>query len=232
MSHPPDHGQRSWRADARSALETVSAMCPVNLSLGAFAFAALGESFAATGAIAGLLGAALSVLGTAALGYRGVGIHVPRSVTGALLGTFAAAMTVKGLPASQLAPAAFLMLMFAGVFQSCLGVVRLGSLVQYCPQPVMAGFLNAMAVLLAMSQFPHLWGLSSWEALVGALRFRAEHVTIGPPCGLGDDALDTSTAQMVSRHTSSFGWHRLGYDAGRRIAYHWLEPFTRASHWI
>ncbi len=160
-------------------------MCPVNLSLGAFAFAALGESFAATGAIAGLLGAALSVLGTAALGYRGVGIHVPRSVTGALLGTFAAAMTVKGLPASQLAPAAFLMLMFAGVFQSCLGVVRLGSLVQYCPQPVMAGFLNAMAVLLAMSQFPHLWGLSSWEALLGALRFSEPSMSpLALPVGL------------------------------------------------
>jgi MFS superfamily sulfate permease-like transporter/CRP-like cAMP-binding protein len=47
----------------------------------------------------------------------------------------------------------------AGAFQTLIGLFRLGMLVKYLPHPVLAGFMNAVAILLAIAQLPALTGM-------------------------------------------------------------------------
>jgi SulP family sulfate permease len=46
-----------------------------------------------------------------------------------------------------------------GVFQLLLGSLRLGNLIKYVPYPVVAGFLNGIAILLILKQINPLFGI-------------------------------------------------------------------------
>src|SRR5262249_29244147 len=48
-----------------------------------------------------------------------------------------------------------------GLLQVLFGVLRLGSLAKYVPQPVLAGFMNGVAVLVLVAQIPVLLGVTS-----------------------------------------------------------------------
>lgn len=131
------------------------------MGMGAFAYAALGAAHQAQGFAAGLLGAAVCALVLAVLGFRGAAVHVPRSVTGVFVTALVAALPGMGVPADQALAAAFLMCMLAGLFQVGMGALKWGTLVRFCPHPVVAGFMNAMALLLAFSQVAPVLG---WPA--------------------------------------------------------------------
>jgi len=58
----------------------------------------------------------------------------------------------------------FLFLAMSGAFQALIGLLRLGMLVKYLPHPVLAGFMNAVAILLAIAQLPGLVGMPAGSA--------------------------------------------------------------------
>lgn len=62
-------------------------------------------------------------------------------------------------PETYMAYAAFLALT-VGVFQLCLGLLRLGVLVDFLSHPVVVGFTNAAALIIASSQVSKMFGLS------------------------------------------------------------------------
>lgn len=43
----------------------------------------------------------------------------------------------------------------AGIFQILMGMLKLGRFITFLPQPVMTGFVNALAILIFMAQFTH-----------------------------------------------------------------------------
>ncbi|WP_151446104.1 SulP family inorganic anion transporter [Lacisediminimonas profundi] len=49
--------------------------------------------------------------------------------------------------------------MFAGVLLFAMGILRLGSLIRYMPIPIVIGFTNGIAVLIALSQLKDFFGL-------------------------------------------------------------------------
>ncbi|MDQ1143659.1 high affinity sulfate transporter 1 [Bacillus sp. SORGH_AS 510] len=49
-----------------------------------------------------------------------------------------------------------------GVIQIIMGVLKLGRLMKFVPRSVMAGFVNALAILIFMAQLPHFVG-ESWQ---------------------------------------------------------------------
>ena len=170
-----------WSAGFRAALATAVMTWPVSLALGAFAWSPLGPAAAAAGATAGLLGAALAAAIGVALGERGSAVAVPRSVTGVFVAALVASLTSAALPVEARVPAAALMLMLSGFMLILMGRFGIGSLVRYCPQPVVAGFMHAMAVLLAWAQLPGVLGLSrlpSWAQWSAA---QAEPVALLAP---------------------------------------------------
>ena len=85
-------------------------------------------------------------------------VAVVSLVTATALGPIAA-----GSPEGYLAYAMLLALM-VGAFQLSLGVFRLGVLVDFLSHPVVVGFTNAGAIIIATSQLSKLFGVSAGKA--------------------------------------------------------------------
>lgn len=176
-------GSAGWSQAVPAGLATWMAVWPVSAALGIFALSNLGPTWGSSGAAAGLVGAALTALLVPLMGGAGLAVHVPRSVSGVFMASLAAGWLAWGLPAAELPFAAFLMLMMAALFQWMLGALGLASIVQYCPHPVVTGFLHAMALLLASSQLPSALGLG--EAGFGSGGLPGDQHTFHPARMLG-----------------------------------------------
>jgi len=107
-----------------------------------------------------------------AFGSRAGIINVPRSVTA----VFVAAMLFEASGAHRIVAGGsagpqfmygvvFLFLAMSGAFQALFGLLRLGAMVKYLPHPVLAGFMNAVAILLAIAQVPALVGMPPGSTL-------------------------------------------------------------------
>jgi len=156
---------------------------PIGIALGVVTLQALGPQFASHGVAAGVYGVILCSVLRVLLGYRGTTINVPVSITA----IFVAAMLLEAAgvhrtvtrevpPAEFVYAAAFLFLALTGAFQALIGLFRLGALVKYLPHSVLAGFMNAVAILLAIAQVPALLGMpagaSPLEVLVAPWQVR------------------------------------------------------------
>jgi len=162
--------------DLAGAAAAASMTLPVGIALGAVTLGALGPGFASMGVAAGVYGVILCSLLPVLFGARGTAVNVQRSVTAVFLAAmlFEAsgthrAVTGSAPPAEFVYAAVFLFLALAGAFQALIGLFRLGALVKYLPHPVLAGFTNAVAVLLVLSQIPQLVGMPSGTTIVELL---------------------------------------------------------------
>ena len=143
------------------ALETIA----IVLTLGLLAFAPLGAAaplgiaaaFAAV--IAG--GLVYALLGSAASPSAG-----PTSATALILAGLVARLTQDarfdlhspdGVATLLALVASSVVLM--GLFQILMGLAGLGRLARFVPQPVLAGFMNGVALLILFAQIPILLGL-------------------------------------------------------------------------
>lgn len=139
---------------------------PIGIALGIFTLEPLGPHFASLGVAAGIYGVVLATLLPVVFGSRAAIINVPRSVTA----VFVAAMLLQasgvhqGVAGEAPAPeflyaTVFFFLALSGAFQALIGLFRMGTLVKYLPHAVLAGFMNAVAILLAIAQLPALLGM-------------------------------------------------------------------------
>src|SRR5207244_1326305 len=74
----------------------------------------------------------------------------------------------------------FFVVVAAGLFQALFGALRLGGLIRYIPSPVMAGFQNAVAVLIILAQVDTMLGFRR-HVSVGRL---PSHLALIPPLTL------------------------------------------------
>src|SRR2546426_253132 len=122
------------------------------MGYGILAMYPLGEQYVAYGLLAGLYSAIVVPIVAVLLVADTPMMYAPRSVVAFLLSS----IVLHGLVRSkagivdlgnvgQTLTLFFFVVLVAGLFQALLGALRLGSLVQYIPSPVMAGFLNAAA---------------------------------------------------------------------------------------
>jgi sulfate permease, SulP family len=61
----------------------------------------------------------------------------------------------------------FAVIMIAGLIQVVFGLLKLGRFVRLVPHPVMIGFVNGLAIVILMAQFPSFRDLSTGEWLAG-----------------------------------------------------------------
>lgn len=141
---------------------------PTSIGYGVLAFHALGDRYVSHAILAGLYGATLVPLAALAFGYRGATIYAPRSILALLLGTVvlqtiapAAAPGGSAWNVEQTLTLLFLLILLAGVFQALIGALGAGTLIKYIPAPVMAGFQNAVALLILIAQLGTLTGAPS-----------------------------------------------------------------------
>lgn len=143
------------------ALETVA----IVLTLGLLAFAPLGAAapLGISAAFAAVIvgGLVYALLGSAASPSAG-----PTSATALILAGLVAQLvqdsrfdlqSPQGLATLLAVAASSVVLM--GLFQILLGLAGLGRLARFVPQPVLAGFMNGVALLILFSQLPILLAL-------------------------------------------------------------------------
>lgn len=154
---------------------------PVGISLGIVTLEPLGSHFAPLGVAAGIWGLVIVSVLTVVFGARNPVINLPRSVTA----VFVAAMLLQAAgvhrtlanaapPPQFLYGLAFLFLAMSGAFMALIGVLRIGALVKYLPHPVLAGFMNAVAILLAIAQLPALVGMPAGSTPADVLMMSEE----------------------------------------------------------
>jgi SulP family sulfate permease len=134
------------------------------MAFGMFAFVSLGDEYFAYGAMAGLVSAVVAGFICVLLGDRSVRIYAPRITTTFFLGLLLHSLlerapTIDGEPDIAAALLVFFaIILFGGLLQALLGLLRLGSLIKFAPHPVMAGFQNMAAVLLFLVQLGNVLG--------------------------------------------------------------------------
>lgn len=155
----------NWRGDVSGGVTSAVLTIPVSMGYGILALYPLGEHYVSYGLLAGLYSAIVVPIVAVLLGADTPMMYAPRSVVAFLLSS----IVLHGLVRSkagvvdlgnvgQTLTLVFFVVLIAGLFQALLGALRLGSLVQYIPSPVMAGFQNAAAVLILLSQLDTLLG--------------------------------------------------------------------------
>jgi SulP family sulfate permease len=169
-----------WGAELRGALNGTAAMLPFVLVYGVIAFGVLGPAAAPAALGASLtsvvLGGLLAVLFTRCT----LPVASPSASSCLILSVAVAGWAREG----SLAPALLFGLVgctvaLAGLGFVLLGLLRAGSLVGFVPQPVLSGFVNGVAVLIALSQLPVLHTGTALAvalatgALMALLRWRA-----------------------------------------------------------
>jgi MFS superfamily sulfate permease-like transporter len=156
-------GTRPWlqhiRGDVTGGVAAAVLSIPISMGYGLLALAPLGDAFVAQAILAGLYAPVLGCLVALLLGANTTMIYSPRSIITFLVGAFVLHSlansdlpVVQSAPPSMLLALALLVMFLSGAFQALFGFMRAGALVKYIPAPVIAGFQNAAAILIFLSQ--------------------------------------------------------------------------------
>jgi MFS superfamily sulfate permease-like transporter len=142
------------------------------LTLPLLAFVALGPSAAPVGMLAG---GTASIVGGFVVAMIGRSAMPTAGLSSATMLLFAAAVATLITdpvmqPLSQPGHLAVLLatisccVVLMGALQMLFGWLRLGAVAKYVPQPVLAGFMNSIAVLIVIAQLPALFGIAGTNA--------------------------------------------------------------------
>ncbi|QKF82095.1 SulP family inorganic anion transporter [Halarcobacter ebronensis] len=103
-----------------------------------------------TAIIGGKAGMISGATGAVAVVLVGLGVKVKESLSLSMLEQ----LTQNGELASYILQYILLATILAGLIQITIGVLKLGKLIRLVPQPAMYGFVNGLAIVIAMAQFP------------------------------------------------------------------------------
>jgi SulP family sulfate permease len=150
---------------------------PMEASYGIIAVAPLGPEFMAVGVLAAIYCALISnlvgAIGTARPGLLGGTRPTLALAIAVLVGHLSTRLRVDGAPDIPLILAfTMLTLAMAGAIQVLMSLANIGRLFKYMPYPVLAGFINAAALLILFTAVRPFLGLPiapSWNGFFGQL---------------------------------------------------------------
>ena len=162
--------QREMTAGITAGLGAV----PVCIASGVLAYAPLGVDGIARGAAAGLTGGAFAGIFAAIFATPSFVISAPRASISIIQATLAASLLkdphFAGHPA-MIIDAMSLCGLLAGIWQMLFSVLRLERIIKSTPHPVLAGFINGVAVLVIFQQLVQLlngpmgWRPGDWAGV-------------------------------------------------------------------
>ncbi len=162
--------------DASGALAATLVSIPQAMSLGILAFAALGPAYASVGVVAALMASVVgNVVAAATFSLRCQIVGARASVTAivaALVGVLAAHPALQAGGATdvdRVLAYVFVAVAISGVLQVIFGFAGLGRAIKFAPYPVVAGFMNGIAIIILLSQVRPVLGLEGQRPLAGTL---------------------------------------------------------------
>lgn len=166
----PSNTPRHWLQEIVAGAVGTAATLAVPLTLGLLAFAALGAQAAVIGIPAAL---ATTVVGGVLYGLVGrtaMPAAGPSSATALILASLVLGLVQDPqLRADGVVACAALAVVLSGLLQMLMAALGLARLARFVPQPVLAGFMNGVALLIALGQLPLLLGQGAGTPLLAAL---------------------------------------------------------------
>ena len=169
--------------DLWGGLAAMLVALPSAIAFGVTIFAPLGGTYAAQGAIAGIIGA--TALGLIASTFGGTNrlITAPCAPAAAVLSGLAIQLSQGGASAESVVIMLTLVGLICGLLQLIFGAVGLGRLIKYMPYPVVSGYLSGVGLIIIVSQIPKFLGVPKgthfWESLVAASLWQWQGITVG-----------------------------------------------------
>ncbi len=163
---------------------------PLAIAFGVVAFAPLGEEYIAQGALTGLYGVIVAGILTSLLGGTPGQIAVPTApmsvMVTSIISTLLKEPEIAALGDNQIMVILVLVsitIAMAGIMQLIMGAVGGGKLIKFIPYPVIAGFMNGIAIIIFLGQLRPLSGVSKDTGLAaiftGAAEIRYEILLVG-----------------------------------------------------
>ncbi|HKM91351.1 MAG TPA: SulP family inorganic anion transporter [Candidatus Acidoferrales bacterium] len=162
-------GSGNLKGEFWGGLAAMLVALPSALAFGVAIFSPLGASYAAQGALAGVLGTV--ALGIVAPTFGGTNrlITTPSAPAAAVLTAFAVELIREGHSPNSALLMLTLLALLCGLLQVGFGAVRLGRLIKYMPYPVVSGFSSGVGLLIIISEGPIFLGVPKGKAFGAAL---------------------------------------------------------------
>ncbi|HWP35929.1 MAG TPA: SulP family inorganic anion transporter [Gemmatimonadales bacterium] len=154
----PTRGLGNLAGDAWGGLAAMLVALPSAIAYGVTIYAPLGGTYAAYGALAGMLGATALGLVAPALGGTNRLITAPCAPAAAVLSALAADLLAGGVTPESALLLLALIGAITGLLQVVFGLVGLGRLIKYMPYPVVSGYLSGVGLIIIATQVPKLLG--------------------------------------------------------------------------
>lgn len=161
---------------------------PSAIAFGVTIYASLGGSYAAYGALAGMLGATMLGLVASLMGGTNRLITAPCAPAAAVLSAFAIEQIRNGAPDESVLLLLTALCLTTGVLQLIFGLLGLGRLIKYMPYPVVSGYLSGVGLIIIGSQVPKFLGTpvgtSLWQALSQPALWQWQGCVVGAAAAL------------------------------------------------
>ena len=194
----PTERPRLTPGDVWGGLAAMLVAFPAAIAFGVTVYGAIAPSYAAYGALAGIVGVVVMGLVASWLGGTERLISAPCAPAAAVLSAFAIQMVQRGDSPDLIVLMLVVIGMLAGLMQAGLGLIGLGGLIKYIPYPVVSGYLTGVGLIIIGSQIPRLLGapdtLGWWEVLRGPATWDWRALVIGMTT-----ALVATGAQRVTK---------------------------------
>ena len=169
--------------DLWGGLAAMLVALPSAIALGVTIYSPLGAAYAAQGAVAGLLGATALGIIAPALGGTNRLITAPCVPAAAVLSAFAIELMHGGGDFESSLLMLSMVGFLAGLLQVFFGAVRLGSLIEYMPYPVVSGYLSGVGLIMIVNQAPKFLGAPKgshfWQALASPEVWNWQGIVVG-----------------------------------------------------
>jgi len=131
---------------------------PSAIAFGVTVLSPLGSSYAAQGAMAGVLGTI--VLGLIAPTFGGTNrlITSPSAPAAAVMAAYSVELAHGGIEPASALLLLTLVALLCGLLQVIFGSARLGRLIKYMPYPVVSGFMSGVGLVIVVGQVPKFLG--------------------------------------------------------------------------
>ena len=138
-----------------AGLAAVLVALPPAVAYGVTVYSIVGPEFAAQGALAGVIGAAVLGMISPALGGTSRLVSAPCAPAASMMATVAAELV--STPSRHLSPQDIFLLLSlvalcAGLLQFLYGLLGAGQLIKYIPFPVISGYLSGVGLLAQVRQ--------------------------------------------------------------------------------
>ncbi len=178
------------KGDIMGGITTSVIALPMAIAFGVVSFAPLGEQYIAQGALTGLYGVIVAGLLTSLFGGTPGQIAVPTAPMSVMVTSIIATLLkdpeIMALGDNKVTIILLLVSMtifMAGMLQLIMGAVGGGKLIKFIPYPVIAGFMNGIAIIIFIGQLKPLLGLPKETALMelftGGAGLRFETLIVG-----------------------------------------------------